>query len=269
MSEALQTTMGDLAASPAAFRIEEEASWLVAKERRPVGGDALRDSLGRPGLWRYLRAERREGCEGGEVQRIFELPPAVRAAANGWDDGSERTDPDADLLDWAAATAGGHFDGDVIAPSAEELEEWAPREARRIRAGSQVGQVDVIADASRLALIVPALVRIPSDLSPTRAAWLAEICHDAQAKWRLVRFGIDDAGGCVRAEVDLTGCPGARSRVLFELALAALVVSSSWALPGFGLVVDASSGATLFDRMPSRVRTRKQPTNSQKKGERA
>jgi hypothetical protein len=239
-----------------AYQLAEEGAWLVAKERNPARVDPLRDSLGRPGLWRHVRVLGTD-CEGdgaapGQVERVFELPPTLRSAASVWDEGlGAAADPDAELLDWAAATAGGRFSGAVCPPSPAELEEWAPRTSRRIRAGSRVCHVEVIADSSRVALVAPALVRIQSSLSASREAWLEEICHDAQERWRLVRFGIDDVSESVRAEVDLTGAPSSRFRALFDLSLAALVVSASWALPGLGLVVDPGSGSRILDRMPS------------------
>ncbi len=248
MTQALQTMLREPMAD--AYAIEQEGAWLVAKERTPTLGDPLRDFLGLPGLWRGLRANGGNG-NGEGVQRVFELAPAVRQAANPWCDPEDDSDPDADLLDWAAATARGCFSGDARPPSAEEIDEWVPPKSRRIRAGSHVGQVEVIADASRVALVVPALVQVPSGLSPTRDAWLAELCHDAQETWRLVRFGIDDARQSVRAEVDLTGAPSERTRVLVEMSLAALTASASWALPGLSLVVDSSIRSRMLDRMPS------------------
>jgi hypothetical protein len=250
MTQVLHTTMrGPMAAG---YALEQEGAWLVAKERTSTSGDPLRDFLGLPGLWRGLRVKGGSGAGNSErVQRVFELAPAIRQVADPWGDPEHEADPDAGLLDWAAATARGRFSGEVRPPCTEDIEEWAPPRSRRIRAGSHVSQVEVIADASRVALVVPALVPVPSGLSQTREAWLAELCHDAQERWRLVRFGIDDSRQSVRAEVDLTGAPSELYRVLFELCLTALTASAAWALPGLSLVVDSSIRSRMLDRMPS------------------
>jgi hypothetical protein len=119
-----------------------------------------------------------------------------------------------------------------------------------VRAGAHVAQVEVVAEPTRLALVIPALVRIPAGLSPARTAWLGELCHDAQESWRMVRFGVDFAAACVRAEVDLTGAPADRLQPLFELALAALTWSAAWALPALALVTDPGVESQALDRQP-------------------
>lgn len=245
MSVALETT-----GCPAdGFAVVEEAGWLVLQERDVRRGDPLRDGFGLPGLWRSVPLG--PGC----FQRVFELP---RFSARGGFYPEPYPEPypdpdrdlDAELLDWAAATADGTLRGEPELPTAEEIQAWVPPERRRIRAGSRVAQVEVVCSPDRIALQVPVLVRIPQDLSKSREAWLASLCHDVQRGFRLVRFGIDDEGSCVRAEVDLTGAPSDSAPGLFELALASLQASASWVLPGLAFVADPRAESQLLDRMP-------------------
>jgi hypothetical protein len=223
------------------FALRFERGWLALVERKRPAGDPLRAALGAPGLWRGLR-------DGRGWNFVFDIPPLVAAEGEG---GSVEEQPFAVLLDWAAATAGGTLAGGATPPPREELESWAPPARRSVRAGAHIAQVDVVAEPTRLALVIPALVRIPAGVSPARVAWLGELCHDAQDRWRMVRFGIDDEAACVRAEVDLTGAPADRLQPLFELALAALTWSAERVLPALALVTDPGVESQALDRHPS------------------
>jgi hypothetical protein len=220
--------------------LRREGGWLALAERKPFAGDPLRDVLGSPGLWRGLR-------NGRGWTRVFDVPPVAGAEGEG---GTEGEHPFAALLDWAAATAGGTLPHGAEPPPREEVESWVAPARRSVRAGSHAAQVEVVADPPRLALVIPALARIPADLPPARAAWLGELCHDAQARWHMVRFGVVDDAACVRAEVDLSGAPADRLRPLFELALGALTWSAAWMLPALALVTDPGVESQALDRQP-------------------
>jgi hypothetical protein len=154
------------------------------------------------------------------------------------------------LVRWAEATRDGSAPGGWEPPPRAEVEEWLPPTQRTVRAGASVAQLDLIVEPARFALVIPSLARIPAELSPARAAWLGEICSDAQQRWRMVRFGIDEAASSVRAEVDLTGAPADRARPLAELALAALTCSAEWAIPALSLVTDAAVASRILDEEP-------------------
>jgi hypothetical protein len=135
-------------------------------------------------------------------------------------------------------------------PERAEVEDWTPPARRTVRAGAEVAQVDLVVEPARFALVIPTLARIPAAISPARLAWLEEICCDAQERWRMVRFGIDEAAASVRAEVDLTGAPTDRARSLAELALAALTCSAEWALPALSLATDPALASQILDEEP-------------------
>jgi hypothetical protein len=120
---------------------------------------------------------------------------------------------------------------------------------RSLRAGSLVREIEVVGSPTRFALSVPSLTRIPEGLSAGRRSWINELSYDAQARWRLVRFGTD-RGGRVRAEVDLTGAPLEEAEALVELALAALTAAAVWALPGIAAAADTRIASRLLDRGP-------------------
>jgi hypothetical protein len=166
------------------------------------------------------------------------------------------------LLDWAEATADGSTPRGWTPPQQAEVEDWIEPARRSVRAGAHVAQVDLVVDPMRFGLVISTLVRIPAGLPLSRAAWLDELCCDTQERWRMVRFGVDEAAASVRAEVDLTGAPLDRARPLVELALAALTCSAEWALPAFSLVTDPGVESQTLDHNPRRA-----PSRLTKKGE--
>jgi hypothetical protein len=231
--------------------LRSEGGWLALALRGPFAGDPLRDLLATPGLWRALR-ERPLGEEPSWT-RVFDLPPLAPPEAEGE---AHTEHPCAALLHWAEATADGSTPRGWTPPQRAEVEEWIEPARRSVRAGAHVAQVDLLVDPPRFGLVISALVRIPAELPRARAAWLDELCHDAQERWRMVRFGVDEAAASVRAEVDLTGAPLDRARPLVELALAALRCSAEWALPSFSLVTDPGVASQTLDHKPRRAASR-------------
>jgi hypothetical protein len=225
--------------------LRSEGDWLALALREPFAGDPLRDLLGTPGLWRALRE--RPFRDEPRWTRVFDLPPLAPPEAKGE---THREHPCAALLDWAEATADGSTPRGWTPPHRAEVEDWIEPARRSVRAGAHVAQVDLVVDATRFGLAISALVRISAELPPARAAWLDELCHDTQERWRMVRFGVDEEAASVRAEVDLTGAPLDRARPLVELALAALKCSAEWALPSFSLVTDPGVASEALDRDP-------------------
>jgi hypothetical protein len=221
------------------LELSPNGGWLALRARDEFAGDPLRDLAGAPGLWRGVATD-------AGARLVFDLPPLLPEAGAGQDDAPH---PYAALVDWAEATR----DGTPPAcdpPSHEDLATWLPSELRNIRAGAHLAQIEVVAKPEKLALVIAPLVRIPADLSCARRAWLGELCHDAQRRWRMVRFCLDEAGHAVRAEVDLSAAPTDRIRSLFELAGTALASSATWALPGLALVSDPNIASCLLDRPP-------------------
>jgi len=183
----------------------------------------------------------------------WELPPVLTVLP---EDEGRPEHPCAALLDWAEATADGSTPRGWTPPQQAEVEKWIEPARRSVRAGGHVAQVDLVVDPPRFGLAISALVRIPSELPPARAAWLDELCHDTQQRWRMVRFSVDEAAASVRAEVDLTGAPLDRARPMVELALAVLTCSAEWALPSFSLVTDPSVSSQMLDHKPRRALSR-------------
>jgi hypothetical protein len=231
--------------------LRSEGGWLVLTLREPFAGDPLRDLLGAPGLWRGLRERSVRGKPRWAC--VFDLPPLASAED---EDEARLEHPCAALLDWAETTAEGSVPQGWTPPQRAEVEDWIEPARRSVRAGAHVAQVDLIVDPTRFGLVISALARIPAELPPARVAWLDELCHDTQERWRMVRFGIDEAAASVRAEVDLTGAPLDRARPLVELALAALTCSAAWALPSFSLVTDPGVASQTLDRKPRRAASR-------------
>ncbi len=240
--------------------LSTDGSWLTLSERTPVAGDPLRELMGTPGLWRGLRDP-----AGDESQfvRSFGLPPV---AALPHIDGGEDPEPDtADskssgsepawhaLLEWTERTRSGRAVPGWPFPSADEIEQWSNPARLRVRAGSHVVEGKQVCDAGRVALEFSALVQVPADLAPARIAWLRELCHDAQEKWHMVRFGFDAAGTAVGAEVDLTGAPASCVPPLLELAHSALLNAAGWALPTLVLAANPSIDSAILDRPPPRA----------------
>jgi hypothetical protein len=231
--------------------LRNEGDWLALALREPFAGDPLRDLLGTPGLWRALRE--RPFRDEPSWARVFDLPPLAPPEA---EDEAHPEHPYAALLDWAEATADGSTPHGWTPPHRAEVEDWIEPARRSVRAGAHVAQVDLVVDPTRFGLVISALVRIPAELPPARVAWLDELCHDTQERWRMVRFGVDEAAASVRAEIDLTGAPLDRARPLVALALAALTCSAEWALPSFSLVTDPGVPSQALDQNPRRAPSR-------------
>jgi hypothetical protein len=239
--------------------LRSEGNWLALAVREPYSRNPPLDLMGCPGLWRGLREQPELATT--RWTRVFELPPVVTPEALV---GACAEHPCAALVRWAEATRDGSVPSSWAPPTREDVEDWTPPARRSVRAGGHVAQIEVLVEPARFALVIPALARIPAELVPARAAWLAEICRDTQERWRMVRFGIDEAASSVRAEVDLTGAPSDRAQPLAELALAALTCAAEWALPALSLVTDPSLASRMIDEEPGWAPSR--PTTGGKKG---
>jgi hypothetical protein len=169
-------------------------SWLALELRQTSAATPTYTQLGTVGLWRRLRKEPFPH-QSGWVQ-VFDLPP-LRSPEGQQQDDAEH--PCAALVDWAEATVDGSPPRGWAPPPRTNVEDWIEPARRSVRAGAQVAQVSLVIDPIRFALEISPLVRIPADLSQARTAWLEELCHDAQHRWRMVRFGVDEAAASVRA----------------------------------------------------------------------
>jgi hypothetical protein len=225
--------------------LRSEGSWLALELRQPYAAPTPPNLLGTPGLWRPLR--KRQLPHQPTWVPVFDLPPLLSPEAQHPD---ETQHPCAALLDWAEATVDGSPPSDWAPPARAEVEEWIEPRRRSVRAGAYVAQVDLVVDPMRFALEISPLVRIPAELPDARAAWLEELCQDVQQRWRMVRFGVDEAAASVRAEIDLTGAPSERARPLVELGLSALTCSAAWALPSFSTVANPAVRSQLLDHKP-------------------
>jgi hypothetical protein len=225
--------------------LRSEGSWLALVLLAPSAEDPSGQLLGAPGLWRGLRE--RPVRAASRWNLVFDLPPLVSPEVA---DKSYAEHPCAALVRWAEATMDGSPPSGWEPPLREEVEDWIPPARRSVRSGAEVAPIDLVVGPGRFALVISALVRIPAELAPARAAWLQEICRDAQERWRMVRFGIDEAAASVRAEVDLTGAPTDRARPLAELGLAALTCSAEWALPALSLAAKPALASRILDEAP-------------------
>ena len=235
--------------------VRRDRGWTILIHRKRFVGDPLTDLIGAPGLWRALPGAPPESKPvPGAFSYVFEIPPGL--AHSEGEVGPDEPHPMANLLGWARQTSGGTPpSGDGAAwPTRDEVEGWIEPSRRHVRAGGHLAPIEVSADGARFGLVAPALVRLPDGLSPARVAWVRELCLDAQARWRLVRFSLD--GPSVRAEVDLSGAPLERAQALFEIALAALTTAAAWVLPGLAVVADPSVASRCLDQPPCRDASR-------------
>jgi hypothetical protein len=222
--------------------------WRVLVHRKPFVGDPLADLAGAPGLWRAVPGSPPGARRRGGWSYVFEIPPGV--AVSEGEGESTREAPPVELLEWARSTSGGTPPDPARAPERDEVESWIAPTRRHVRAGPHLAALELHAGGERLALSAPALVRLPAGLSPARQAWVRELCQDAQGRWRLARFHVDDER--VGAEVDLSGAPPECAQVLLEVALAALTTAAAWVLPALVLAADPRVASRLLDRPPSR-----------------
>ena len=194
---------------------------------------AAGEDLGLPGPWRVVE----RGCA------VAELSPA-------WLASDDVEGARAALLHWAAATAGGVLpEGAPVAP-VEFVTRVTVDAGLSIGAGARALVAQVVHAGPRLSLRA-VLGRAPADLSPARAAWLAELLADARGRWRLVRVGVDGGTGEVRTEVDLSGAPPELLGDLLRHGLAALRHVTAWMLPGVDLCLDRALTSALLDHPPA------------------
>jgi hypothetical protein len=231
------------------LELSPEGGWLVLKSRDPLAGDPLQTRLTTPGPWRGLRDDDRWvlGCD---IPLLSD-----DSQENSQENSQESESPDDalasidSLITWAEITEDGRLPIALQPPTGRELDEWVPAARRSLRAGSLVREIEVVGSPTRLTLCVPNLVRVHDDLSQPRRKWIHELCRDAQQRWRMVRFGIDERAA-VRAEVDLSGAPSDVCEALVELGLAALTTAAVWALPGLAAAADTHIESRLLDPTP-------------------
>ena len=225
------------------LRLTSEGHWLVLTSPAASTGDPAQALLGARGPWRVLRGTEQWtlGCELPLNSRRRGESEPTRASLASIES----------LVTWAETTADGSLPSDYRPPGAEDVEQWISPRQRNLRAGSLIREVEMIATADRLTLSVSPIVRIPDDLPATRRSWIDELCLDAQQSWRLIRFGVDEQSGCVRAEVDLSGVPSEAAEPLAELGLAALTAAVVWALPGLAIAIDPGVESQVLDRGPT------------------
>lgn len=193
--------------------------------------DGVREpQLGRPGLWRYV-----------EDAWAFELPLLESAA------------PPAAIVAWADATGEGAVPDGWEPPAQGEIATWLDG-GLTAGAGALVRQGALILEPIRLALRYRELVRVDECLPQSRRRWLESLLSDAQAKWRMVRLDLEEAG--VHAEVDLTGVPQEYAEPLVRAAHAALAWVVAWLLPPLVLIADPGAKCRALDPSPTRANTK-------------
>jgi hypothetical protein len=150
--------------------LQSEGSWLALVLRAPSAQDPSCQLLGAPGLWRGLRE--RPLRAPSRWNQVFDLPPLVSPEVA---DPSCAEHPCAALVRWAEATMEGSPPSGWEPPLRAEVEDWTPPTRRSIRSGADVAQIDLVVEPARFALVISALVPVPAEIAPARAAWLEEI----------------------------------------------------------------------------------------------
>jgi hypothetical protein len=218
--------------------------------------DLLRLQMGRPGPWRLVPSRR-------AVLEICDIPfgPLRDTAAGALRDrevdpslDDEVVAPVAACFRWLLAAANGDLPPGWAPPPRDELEGVIDAGSLVIRSGPHTAQIRVVHEPSRLALVVPSVGRIPPDLPPARRQWLEQTLLGAQARWRLVRLGVDADSTCVQAEVDLSGVPRSQAAVFLRAARDALHWVVRWLLEPVALITDPEIDSRLLEQDPRRVR---------------
>lgn len=211
--------------------------WMSLWRRESHDGQSLRGHLGRAGMWKAIE-------QNGGLRRVCDLP--VRS-----DTAPEAV---ASTLTWAVETSRGDFDmRSWKAPAGHEISEAMGRGKLEVQIKDQVRRGAVVVDDNRLALRMPLLTVISDDLSEARRTRLERLLNQAQAKWRMVRIGMDGGGDAmVSAEVDLTGCPHDMlcGGGLLKTARDCLVACANWIVYPATVVADSAVGSVLLDGPP-------------------
>jgi len=161
--------------------------------------------LGSPALWKWVRAN-------GTFERRFEIPTwSTVEEAGGESSDTHGPSSIGALLDWALATRTGSVPADWTSPPVELVESWLPRGALTVQTRGHVRQGELHLTARRWALRLPVLPALAPGLPALRAAALAELLAEAQARWAMVRIdrtpATTDRPASIVAEVDFTGAP--------------------------------------------------------------
>ena len=106
------------------IRMQVRSGWGTFEAPPGRRGDLLANQLGRPGLWKLRRGNRR-----GKTRTVFELPPSILPRA-----GSDAQRVDA-LAGWASSTARGKPDRSWAPPRREEIERYLPAGALTLQIG--------------------------------------------------------------------------------------------------------------------------------------
>jgi hypothetical protein len=231
--------------------------------------DLLRLQMGRPGPWRLVPSRRAvlEICDipFGHLRDAVAEAPVAGSPIDGSPidqtldelgprlDG-EAAEPVAACFQWLLAAANGELPPGWVPPPRDELEAVIDPGSLVIRSGPHTAQIQIVHEPSRLALVVPSVGRIPPDLPLPRRRWLEQTLLGAQARWRLVRLGIDADATCVQAEVDLSGVPRSQAAVFLRAARDALRWVVRWLLEPVALITDPDIDSRLLEQDPRRVR---------------
>jgi len=211
------------------LRIEPGPGWWYFTRLHAESSfdDAGLDSLGQPGLWKWLEVD-------GTYRRSLVLPAAVFSEeqdAATWDLNEPRPVLE-QVLRWAETTMEGQVPEAWKAPERAVVESWFSRDKLTVVAGDLLCQGELIWEPARLALRFQVLPQISPDLPPARLAWLRELLKETHHRWHLVRCGFaQEAGSATSAamvEVDLTGAPPPVNETLFATSLEALRGAVQW-----------------------------------------
>jgi len=193
------------------FRIA--GSWLQFETDWPDNADPLSDHLGKPGLWKPVRAGR----------RIFALPESALSEGADALDETDRSLFES-VLEWVEITAEGATPLGWALPEREAIHACLPKTRLTIVQHSFTRQVELVHATGRLALRVSLLSNLPVELPASRLGWLRALLLEAQDENHLVRLGFarDRGQTAVVVEIDLTGVPAALLQPMLSTSLDAL-----------------------------------------------
>jgi len=196
------------------FRIA--GSWLQFETDWPAKADPLSDHLGKPGLWKPVRA-------GHQLRRIFAVEESALSEGADALDETDRS-PFESVLDWAEETADGAAPLGWALPERDTIHACLPKTRLTIVQRSFIRYVELIHAPDRLTLRVSLLSNLPVDLPVSRLSWLRVILLETQDEHHLVRLGLarDRGQTAVVVEIDLTGVPAALLQPMLSTSLDAL-----------------------------------------------
>ena len=154
----VQTGQPPLPSSAAPIQ-RRSGRWQELVQRAPEHADPFSETLGHPGLWRYLRGKR-------ALERVFDLPPLASAGDGNGNGAGAATAASESLLAWAEATSSGKLVDGAGRVSSEEVASWFSPHRLTVRAGSLVTQGSLECSEERLALVFGELAQVPDTLPP-------------------------------------------------------------------------------------------------------